>query len=33
MQTWDAGVADLGLTPVRKPDRRPFGEVVHRGRW
>jgi len=21
------------LTPVRKPDRRPFGEVVHRGRW
>ena len=21
------------LTPVRKPDRRPFGSVVHRGRW
>ena len=25
--------ADRPLTPVRKPDRRPFGEVVHRGRW
>jgi nitroreductase len=21
------------LTPVQRPDRRPFGEVVHRGRW
>ncbi|MGO9928375.1 MAG: nitroreductase, partial [Mycobacterium sp.] len=21
------------LTPIRKPDRRPFSEVVHRGRW
>lgn len=21
------------LAPVRKPDRRPFGEVVHRGHW
>jgi nitroreductase len=21
------------LTPVRKPDRRPFSEMVHRGRW
>ena len=21
------------LAPVRVPDRRPFGEVVHRGRW
>jgi len=21
------------LTPVRRPDRRPFDEVVHRGRW
>jgi nitroreductase len=21
------------LAPVRKPDRRPFGEVVHRERW
>jgi nitroreductase len=21
------------LAPVRKPDRRPFSEVVHRGRW
>ena len=25
--------ADRPLTPVREPDRRPFGEVVHRGRW
>ena len=25
--------ADRPLVPVRKPDRRPFGEVVHRGRW
>jgi nitroreductase len=21
------------LTPISNPDRRPFGEVVHRGRW
>jgi nitroreductase len=21
------------LTPIEHPDRRPFGEVVHRGRW
>jgi nitroreductase len=21
------------LKPIRKPDRRPFDEVVHRGRW
>ena len=21
------------LTPIRDPDRRPFSEVVHRGRW
>jgi len=21
------------LAPVRRPDRRPFDEVVHRGRW
>jgi nitroreductase len=21
------------LTPIRRPDRRPFDEVVHRGRW
>ena len=21
------------LAPVRRPDRRPFGDVVHRGRW
>jgi nitroreductase len=21
------------LAPVRQPSRRPFGEVVHRGRW
>ena len=25
--------ADRPLTPVRRPDRRPFDEVVHRGRW
>ena len=21
------------LTPIKRPDRRPFDEVVHRGRW
>jgi nitroreductase len=25
--------ADRPLTPIRKPGRRPFGEVVHRGHW
>ncbi len=25
--------ADRPLRPIRKPDRRPFDEVVHRGRW
>jgi nitroreductase len=25
--------ADRPLAPVGNPDRRPFGEVVHRGRW
>jgi nitroreductase len=25
--------ADRPLTPLRRPDRRPFEEVVHRGRW
>jgi nitroreductase len=25
--------ADRPLAPIRKPDRRPFAEVVHRGRW
>jgi nitroreductase len=25
--------ADRPLTPVRNPKRRPFAEVVHRGRW
>lgn len=25
--------ADRPLTPLRRPDRRPFAEVVHRGRW
>jgi nitroreductase len=25
--------ADRPLAPVKKPDRRPFSEVVHRGRW
>jgi len=34
-----AYLIDLGypagrpLKPIRKPDRRPFDEVVHRGRW
>ncbi|CQD06138.1 nitroreductase [Mycobacterium lentiflavum] len=25
--------ADRPIAPIRKPDRRPFDEVVHRGRW
>jgi nitroreductase len=25
--------ADRPLRPILKPDRRPFAEVVHRGRW
>jgi nitroreductase len=25
--------ADRPLTPIVKPDRRPFADVVHRGRW
>jgi len=25
--------ADRALKPIVKPDRRPFSEVVHRGRW
>ena len=25
--------ADRPLTPIRKPNRRPFDEVVHHGRW
>jgi nitroreductase len=25
--------ADRPLTPIKKPDRRPFDEVVHRGHW
>lgn len=25
--------ADRPLAPIRNPARRPFGEVVHRGRW
>jgi nitroreductase len=25
--------AGLPLRPIRRPDRRPFDEVVHRGRW
>ena len=25
--------ADRPLVPLRRPDRRPFDEVVHRGRW
>src|ERR1700749_5061587 len=27
------GPADRPLRPIRKPNRRPFDEVVHRGRW
>jgi nitroreductase len=25
--------ADRPLTPIQRPDRRPFTDVVHRGRW
>jgi nitroreductase len=25
--------ADRPLVPIRNPDRRPFDDVVHRGRW
>jgi nitroreductase len=25
--------ADRPLSPIRNPNRRPFEEVVHRGRW
>ena len=25
--------ADRPLRPIKRPDRRPFGEVVHWGRW
>jgi nitroreductase len=25
--------ADRPLKPIKKPDRRPFDEVVHRGKW
>ncbi len=25
--------ADRPLRPIKRPDRRPFAEVVHRGRW
>jgi nitroreductase len=25
--------ADRPLAPIGRPDRRPFDEVVHRGRW
>ncbi len=25
--------ADRPLAPVKRPDRRPFDEVVHRGKW
>lgn len=25
--------AQRPLTPIKEPDRRPFDEVVHRGRW
>jgi len=25
--------SDRPLVPMKRPDRRPFDEVVHRGRW
>lgn len=25
--------ADRPLRPIKNPNRRPFAEVVHRGRW
>ena len=25
--------ADRPLTPIERPNRRPFNEVVHRGHW
>jgi hypothetical protein len=25
--------ADRPLTPIERPDRRPFTDVVHRGHW
>jgi nitroreductase len=25
--------ADRPLAPIQRPDRRPFGDVVHRGHW
>jgi nitroreductase len=25
--------ADRPLRPIKRPDRRPFDEVVHKGRW
>jgi nitroreductase len=25
--------ADRSLRPLRRPDRRPFDDVIHRGRW
>jgi nitroreductase len=25
--------ADRPLVPIRNPNRRPFNDVVHRGRW
>jgi nitroreductase len=25
--------ADRPLKPIRKPNRRPFNEVVHHGHW
>jgi nitroreductase len=25
--------ADRPLSPIRRPNRRPFDEVVHRGHW
>jgi hypothetical protein len=39
VRAFDAFLIPLGypagrpLTPVQRPDRRPFDEVVHRGQW
>ena len=31
--TGHSAVGDRPLRPIRRPNRRPFAEVVHRGRW
>jgi len=32
-QNWQGYPADRPLTPIKRPDRRPFDEVVHRDHW